>query len=79
MEKKVDVTQKDLEAMKNEVALKTKELEDRDKELLTRDRASSDLEASTVYSMCEGFSSGFPRHENICTSHTFNPAATVVG
>lgn len=42
------VTQKDLEDMKCEVELKTKELEERDEELLTRDRASSDLEASTT-------------------------------
>lgn len=45
-EKELQVTQQDLEAQKDEVMRLTKELNDRDKERLTRDRDSLDLEAS---------------------------------
>lgn len=41
------VTQKDVEAMKKEVALKDKELEDMRKKVETTDKSSSDLEVCT--------------------------------
>lgn len=45
-EKELKVTQKDPEGMKEEVALKSKALDDRDKERAAREKAYSDLEVS---------------------------------
>lgn len=45
-EKELKVTQKGLEAMREQVALKTKQLEERDKERETREQASSHLKVS---------------------------------
>lgn len=44
-----DDAEKDLKAMREEVALKTKEKEERDKELEIRDKTSVDLEVSEPY------------------------------
>lgn len=44
--------QKDLEAMKEEVALKTRVLEECNKELETKNQSSSDLEVSTEFLPC---------------------------